>query len=89
MVNSLQYWDFKTNAQIKQISKEKCSEAISNIENKLYELINAFDNPERPYITNPTINKQSGYENYEHLSRLAEWTVKENAKDNSLGEDDD
>ena len=88
-VNSLQYWDFKEVSKSPQISDTDCAAAIANIENVLYELINEFDNPQRPYLTNPTLNKNVVYTDYEHLSRVDEWSVKDNSNADDLGDEDD
>lgn len=81
-VKSFQYWAFKN--KINSTTEEKSEEAIAVIANILRELTAAFDNPERAYIANPV---RGAADDYSHLSRFLEWSIREDDKAES--EDDD
>ncbi|MBQ8670963.1 MAG: PD-(D/E)XK nuclease family protein [Alphaproteobacteria bacterium] len=73
-VNSLRYWGFKDKAE-NYTDFEQTQQAAEKIDGILRELITEFDNPNRPYLTQNSSSKYSS--NYEHLSRLLEWSVKD------------
>ena len=38
-------------------------------------LIEAFDNDDTPYLAYPDPNNKMAYDDYEHLSRVKEWSL--------------
>ncbi len=80
-VQSLRYWTFKKETCM---NSEKTKESIDVIEQKLRELIIAYDDENRPYLTKPVPSSKPIYSDYEHLSRFLEWSVKDD--DNGGGE---
>ena len=52
---------------------EKIEDIIQTCLNGLKNLIRAFYQPDTPYEVCPIAGKEPSYNDYEHLSRLAEW----------------
>lgn len=78
-IDSLQYWEFKD--KMNQTNDEQSSQALDNIKNTLQDLIDAFDNVERPYLAKPVASSSGLYSDYDHLSRFLEWSVREDKED--------
>ena len=71
-VASLRYWrlgreEICVDEKIDQILEHN----LANIKT----LVAIFDNPDKPYITQPNPKYAPAYSDYEHLSRLKEWGV--------------
>ncbi len=71
-VASLRYWrlgreEICVDEKIDQILEHN----LANIKT----LVAVFDNPDKPYITQPNPKYAPAYSDYEHLSRLKEWGV--------------
>ena len=77
-VNSLRYWGFKYKSE-NSIDFKQTQEATDKINIIIQDLIDSFDNPKRPYITKNSSN--TAFSDYEHLSRLLEWSVKDDIID--------
>jgi len=79
-VNSLRYWGFKYKEE-NYIDSQQTEEATEKMDVILQDLITEFDNPNRPYLTKS--GNSNYYSDYEHLSRLAEWSVKDDSANSS------
>ena len=44
-------------------------------EEGLRKLVEAFDNDDTPYLAYPDPNNKMAYDDYEHLSRVKEWSL--------------
>lgn len=73
-VESLMYW--KLGEKIEQCSKD-VDLLLDNMFEKLKKLISTFDFEETPYLARPNPNHLDPYSDYEHLSRIKEWSVGE------------
>lgn len=80
-VSGLQYWALKDKSGA--TNAEKSQNAVVKIEKVLQKLIDEFDNEKRPYLTKPIPNLTGQYDDYDHLSRILEWSVKD---DNDNGD---
>ena len=84
-VSGMQYWALKGESE--GIDADKSQKAIEGIQEVLQKLIDIFDDESRAYRAKPIqIPKKRGqYNNYDHLSRFLEWSV----KDDDNNEEDD
>ena len=57
------------------ILEENTDALISMAEEGLRKLVEAFDNDETPYLAYPDPNNKMAYDDYEHLSRVKEWSL--------------
>lgn len=62
-------------------SPENVAAAIENAKQGLIDLIIAFDEEEKPYMSLPRLHKAPKYNDYEHLARVKEWTALDDAAD--------
>ena len=73
-VSSLSYWKLgKEEIKIEEQTKEVLETNLQNIKT----LIAIFDNEEKPYITQPNPKYAPTYSDYEHLSRIKEWGIRD------------
>ena len=78
-VQSLRYWRLgKEEICIDKNIKEILQRNLNNIK----QLIAIFDNPDKPYLTQPNPKYAPTYSDYEHLSRINEWGISDK-NDNS------
>jgi ATP-dependent helicase/nuclease subunit B len=80
MVNKMIYW--KLGKFSSEILPEN-DDFLQKAENRLVNLVEAFDSDKTPYLPRPFPKYVSKNKDYEHLSRIREWSVLEE------GEDDD
>ena len=73
-LNSLMYW--KLGDKIIFID-EDIGEIIDNTKQHLTEIINLFDFESTGYLSRPNPKNVPEYSDYEHLSRVKEWSIKE------------
>lgn len=78
-VKGLQYWEF--NDKMNCADEEASTRAVENIKHTLQQLIDAFDNEQRPYLAKPVAGSSSLYSDYDHLSRFLEWSVRDDRED--------
>ena len=71
-VKSLQYWAFKK--KINATTEEDSSKAITLMTEILRQMVDSLDSPDYAYIVNPV---HGAVDDYDHLSRLDEWSVRE------------
>ena len=57
------------------------ADAIASARDRLCDLIDAFDHPDKAYLSRPFPDKALRFPDYEHLARVAEWS--------SAGDDDE
>lgn len=84
-VAGMQYWALKDKSG--KTDYEQSQEAISKIEVALQNLIDGFDNIERPYLAKPVKSKHGQYKDYDHLSRYLEWSVREENDEEDNGDE--
>lgn len=84
-VQSLQYWGFQKKAIT--TSAQESETAITRTDKIINALICAFDDEKRPYLAKPFGNKSGVYSDYDHLSRFAEWAVKDNSTSEETSDD--
>ena len=78
-VQSLRYWRLgKEEICVDKDIKDILQRNLNNIK----QLIAIFDNPDKPYLTQPNPKYAPTYSDYEHLSRIKEWGISDN-NDNS------
>ncbi len=71
-IKSLRYWQLgKKETVIDKNVKEILDHNLENIKR----LISVFDNPDKPYLTQPNPKFAPAYSDYEHLSRIKEWGI--------------
>ena len=66
---------------------EQTQNSIVKIKQALQNLIDAFDDENRPYLAKPILGGSGQYGDYDHLSRLLEWSVKDDGENNGGGND--
>ena len=77
----LTYWQISGRANagcVRQLFRgdgQKVMEAAANASGKLRELVAAFDEPERAYLSQPHPGAAPRFTDYAHLSRLLEWAA--------------
>jgi len=76
-VSNLEYWQLKGSTPVGKISKaaKEPIEVIKTALEGLQGLIADFDNPNTPYVSQPTPEMASKYSDYEHLARIKEWSA--------------
>lgn len=74
-IHSLSYW--KINDKIVDFADKTALETIENAKKRIIDLIDDFDNPDTPYYSHPDPAHASKNSDYDHLSRYAEWSVKD------------
>jgi ATP-dependent helicase/nuclease subunit B len=85
-VSQIAYWVLKGGHEGGKIitldgdGKNSITDAIANTRNGLIELIEAFLQPETPYICLPDAANMPRFNDYEHLSRFKEWGVAADAE---------
>ena len=82
-VQRLSYWIMKgaqTAGEVIEINGD-LSDTLKIVEEGLQNLVCAFNDPDIPYYAVPDINNAPRYNDYEHLSRLKEWTVLDKTTD--------
>ena len=81
-INKISFWQTKGADDNKEInipsktdSKTNLSEELDNFQNKLYELIDLFNNEDSGYLSYPNLNiiNIEKRPDYNHLSRIKEW----------------
>lgn len=85
-VSSMQYWALKGKQGL--TDEEQSQKAIQKIRETLQKLINEFDNKDRPYLAKPILGGSGQYDDYDHLSRFLEWSVRDDEAENSGGQND-
>jgi ATP-dependent helicase/nuclease subunit B len=73
---SLEYWSLKggsSGCKITAFADDKIAALVTQAEDGLKNLIAVFANPDTPYEAAPKPRLQPRYNDYAHLSRLAEW----------------
>lgn len=77
-VRNLIYWRLgKESITVGEDVKNVLQNNLHNIK----QLISAFDDEKRPYITQPNSKYAPAYSDYEHLSRIKEWGITEKNDD--------
>ena len=84
-VSSMQYWSFKGKSE--KTDSEQSQNSIIKIKQVLQNLIDAFDDENRPYLAKPIPGGGGQYGDYDHLSRFLEWSVKDDSENNGGGND--
>lgn len=75
IVSGVQYWALKGSEG--QLNAEQSQKSIADIQEILQELIDAFDMPARAYLAKPIQGLDGQYDDYDHLSRFLEWSVRD------------
>lgn len=83
-VSTMQYWALKDKNG--STDAEQSQNAVAKIEEVLQKLIDEFDNKDRPYLAKPIPNLSGQYGDYDHLSRILEWSVKDDENDGGNGD---
>ncbi|MEM7650714.1 MAG: double-strand break repair protein AddB [Pseudomonadota bacterium] len=80
--SSLQYWVLSGQAggKITTIDQE-LDQILDNTSENLKLLIEAYDDPQMPYICLPRADKAPRFNDYEHLARIKEWSVSADASE--------
>ena len=73
-VSALRYWALKEET-IKEAVGKDCEKAIGRITEIVENLINAYARQEQPYLVKPRPSDMGKISDYDHLSRLNEWCV--------------
>lgn len=84
-VSGMQYWSFKGKSE--KTDFEQSQNSIIKIKQVLQDLIDAFDDENRPYLAKPILGGSGQYGDYDHLSRLLEWSVKDDSENNGGSND--
>jgi ATP-dependent helicase/nuclease subunit B len=79
-IASLRYWSTKGKEVV--CSGENAHIALENTEETLRSLILRFDSPLMPYLAKPNPHNAPAFSDYDHLSRLLEWSVRDEENDN-------
>ncbi len=74
-VSDLSFWVLTGGEPAGEIVSLNSAEVIENAEIGFKSLIEAFNDPETPYLACPTPNKAPVYNDYTHLERLWEWMI--------------
>jgi len=76
LVDALSYWELKGGRSVAKqhnITKKSVQDLIDEAQKGLEALLNCFADPATPYEAVPKPRLQPRYNDYAHLSRLAEW----------------
>jgi ATP-dependent helicase/nuclease subunit B len=74
-VTGLQYWALKDKGGA--TDAEQSEKAVAKIKEVLQKLIDEFDDKDRPYLVNSLPGTKGHYDDYDHLSRVLEWSVRD------------
>ena len=74
-VESMQYWS--TDDKAGKLDGEKCQNSITKIRDAIQELVDIFDDENNPYLSKPIPGLKGQFDDYDHLSRFAEWATKD------------
>lgn len=77
-VNSLMYW--RLGREVVNID-EDVNDIIEHTRQHLIEVINLFDFASTGYLSRPNPKSAPEYSDYEHLSRVREWSIKDDGED--------
>jgi ATP-dependent helicase/nuclease subunit B len=73
-ISALEYWKLSGRYEDCDIKNIR-TEGMQDVRARLEALIQAFDNEATPYTANNDPKKMPQYNNYEHLTRYAEWEI--------------
>lgn len=88
-VKTLEYWRLRgasDGGRICKISADTDELTAAALE-RLIAAIEAFDNPETPYLPTPDTSVSQKYNDYDHLARFDEWATREETEDGDDGND--
>lgn len=77
-VYELAYWRL---GKEKIAINEDMEQLLQTYRDNIKELIDLFDNPEQPYLTQPNPQYAPPYSDYEHLSRIKEWGIADDSNE--------
>ena len=78
-VVTLEYWNLRGNGSDCQQSIKAVEELADRALDRLRGLIETFDDPKTPYLSRPRPHLAPPYSDYEHLARVKEWALGEEA----------
>lgn len=79
-IKFLRYWQM--DGQEILLNEAESNEAMQHAEQNIRQLIAAYDDPNRAYLTKPNPKTAPAQTDYDHLSRYLEWAVKDDSEDN-------
>jgi ATP-dependent helicase/nuclease subunit B len=79
-IKFLRYWQM--DGQEILLNEAESNEAMQHAEQNIRQLIAAYDDPNRTYLTKPNPKTAPAQTDYDHLSRYLEWAVKDDSEDN-------